>query len=97
MSQLKNSEYPDEMLHNAAFHQGIHYLLLQEHSSAKYLLLCGNNDLWPSVYTIDYPRFEWLFLTVAWGCLWFVIMLFPGHTHFLFSIASNQKEDSIRA
>ena len=28
---------------------------------------------------------EWLFLTVPWGCLWFVIVVFPDHTHLLFS------------
>ena len=28
-----NSEDPDEMLHNAAFHQGLHYLLRQNRSS----------------------------------------------------------------
>ena len=27
---------------------------------------------------------EWLFLTVPWGCLRFVIVVFPGHTHLLF-------------
>ena len=27
MGILANSEDPDEMLHNAAFHQGLHYLL----------------------------------------------------------------------
>ena len=27
---------------------------------------------------------EWLFLAVPWGCLWFVIVVFPDHTHFLF-------------
>ena len=26
---------------------------------------------------------EWLFLAVPWGCLWFVIMVFPDHTHLL--------------
>ena len=26
MGTLANSEDPDEILHNAAFHQGIHYL-----------------------------------------------------------------------
>ena len=25
-----------------------------------------------------------LFLTVPWVCLWFVIMVFPDHTHLLF-------------
>ena len=29
---------------------------------------------------------EWLFLVVPWGCLWFVIVVFPDHTHLLFSL-----------
>ena len=29
---------------------------------------------------------EWLFLAVPWGCLRFVIMIFPDHTHLLFWI-----------
>ena len=27
---------------------------------------------------------EWLFLAVPWGCLRFVIVVFPVHTHLLF-------------
>ena len=27
---------------------------------------------------------EWLFLAVSWGCLRFVIVIFPDHTHLLF-------------
>ena len=27
---------------------------------------------------------ERLFLPVPWGCLWFVIVVFPDHTHLLF-------------
>ena len=27
---------------------------------------------------------EWLFLGVPWGCLVFVIVVFPDHTHLLF-------------
>ena len=27
---------------------------------------------------------ERLFLAVVWGCLWFVIVVFPDHTHLLF-------------
>ena len=27
---------------------------------------------------------EWLFLAVPWGCLRFVIVVFPDHTHILF-------------
>ena len=28
---------------------------------------------------------EWLFLAGPWGCLRFVIVVFPDHTHLLFS------------
>ena len=27
---------------------------------------------------------EWLFLAVTWGCLRFVIVVFPDYSHFLF-------------
>ena len=27
---------------------------------------------------------ERLFLAVPWGCLWFVIVVFPDHTHLLY-------------
>ena len=29
---------------------------------------------------------ERLFLLVPWGCLWFVIVVFPDHTHLLFLV-----------
>ena len=29
---------------------------------------------------------EWLFLAVPWGCLRFVIVVFPDHTHLLFFV-----------
>ena len=35
---------------------------------------------------------EWLFLAVPWGCLWFVIVVFPDHTHlqlFFYTSRSN--------
>ena len=34
---------------------------------------------------------EWLYLAVPWGCLRFVIVVFPDHTHllFLFLLLSN--------
>ena len=28
----------------------------------------------------------WLFLAVPWVCLWFIIVVFPDHTHLLFFI-----------
>ena len=31
---------------------------------------------------------EWLFLAVPWGCLRFVIVIFPDHTHLLTSTNS---------
>ena len=31
---------------------------------------------------------EWLFLAVPWDCLRFVIVVFPDHTHLLFSFPS---------
>ena len=27
---------------------------------------------------------EWLLLAVPWGCLWFVIVVFPDHTNLIF-------------
>ena len=35
MCSLANSEDPDEMPHNVAFNQGLHYLLRQRRSSEK--------------------------------------------------------------
>ena len=31
---------------------------------------------------------ERLFLAVPWGCLWFVIVVFPANTHLLFLFSS---------
>ena len=31
---------------------------------------------------------EWPFLAAPWGCLVFVIVVFPGHTHLLFLVDS---------
>ena len=46
MHSLANSEDPDEMLHYAAFHQGLHCLLLQKQSSGeKHIFLCENYNL----------------------------------------------------
>ena len=35
MNILVDSEDPDEMLHNVAFHQGLHYWLRQKQASEK--------------------------------------------------------------
>ena len=58
MGTLANSEDPDEMLHNAAFHQGLHCLLRQKpiFQRKKYnfflfeIITCD-----PSIYTMDHP------------------------------------------
>ena len=34
----------------------------------------------------------WLFLAVPWGCLQFVIVVFPGHTHLLFLYSDKLSE-----
>ena len=34
---------------------------------------------------------EWLFLAVPWGCLGFVIVVFPDHTHILLYLTINSE------
>ena len=63
MGTLANSEHPDEMPPNAAFHQGLHCLLRQIRSSEKEIkkknLTCD-----PSIYIMDHPDFlhTWCFM-----------------------------------
>ena len=59
--------------------------LLYVHSSIAIILL-GKREL---VALLNFSSWcllmvEWLFLTVPWGCLRFVIVVFPEHTHLLF-------------
>ena len=57
---LANSEDPDEMPHDAAFHQGLHYWLRQNDLNRKkynfYLeiITCGH-----LIYTMDHPYIQW--------------------------------------
>ena len=57
MRTLASSEYPDEMLHIAAFYQGIQCLLKQNQSSEKEIhffykiVTCD-----PSIYTMEHPK-----------------------------------------
>ena len=39
---------------------------------------------------------ERLFLVVPWGCLRFVIVVFPDHTHLLFSVVLHQLELALK-
>ena len=49
MGASANSKDPDEIRQNAAFHQGLHYLLRQEMHYLE-IVTCH-----PSIYTIDHP------------------------------------------
>ena len=61
------------------------FTLLYVHSSGP-IILMGKGEL---VVLLNLPSWclvivERLSLAVPWGCLWFVIVVFPDHTHFLF-------------
>ena len=58
MSTFANSEDPDEMKHNAAFHQGTHCLQRYKRISDKTnTLFFFNYTLTPLISTMDYPNF----------------------------------------
>ena len=62
--------------------------LLYVHSSIA-IILIGKREL---VALLDLSpwcivMFVWLFLAVPWGCLQFVIVVFPDHTHLLFLVS----------
>ena len=54
MHTLANNDDPDEMPHDAAFHQGLHGLLRYKRSSEKYNLEIKICD--PSIYKMDQPK-----------------------------------------
>ena len=54
MRTLANGENPDEMPHNAAFHQGLSCLLRQNPSSEKEE---KKKTCDPSICTMDHPNF----------------------------------------
>ena len=59
--------------------------LLYVHSSIA-ILLVGKREL-VALLNLSFwclVMVEWLFLAVPWGCLRFVIVVFPDHTHLLF-------------
>ena len=45
MNSMANGEDEDEMLHDAAFHQGLHYLLKQNRSLEREIKYFGNYNL----------------------------------------------------
>ena len=61
------------------------WTLLYVHSSIV-IILMGKRQLVAllSLSSWCLVMVEWLFLAVPWGCLRFVIVVFPDHTHLLF-------------
>ena len=59
--------------------------LLYVHSSIA-IILMGKRELVDLLNLSSWclVMVERLFLVVPWGCLWFVIVVFPDHTHLLF-------------
>ena len=59
--------------------------LLYVHSSIA-IILMGKRELVALLNLSSWclVMVEWLFLAVPWGCLWFVLVVFPDHTHLLF-------------
>ena len=62
--------------------------LLYVHSSIA-IILMGKRELVALLNLSSWclVMVEWLFLVVPWGCLGFVIVVFPDHTHLLFWIS----------
>ena len=59
--------------------------LLYVHSSSA-IIFMGKRELVAllNLSSWCFVMVEWLFLAVPWGCLRFVVVIFPGHTHLLF-------------
>ena len=59
--------------------------LLYAHSSSA-IILMGKRELVALLYLSSWclVMVEWLLLAVLWGCMRFVIVVFPDHTHLLF-------------
>ena len=57
--------------------------LLYVHSSIEIILL-GKRELVALLNLSSWclVMVEWLFLAVPWGCLWFVIVVFPDHNYY---------------
>ena len=58
------------------------------------IILIGKRELVALLYLSSWCLImvEWLFLTVPWGCLQFVIVVFPDHTHLLFLVSKHMVE-----
>ena len=67
--------------------------LLYVHSSIA-IILMGKRELVALLNLSSWclVMVEWLFLAVPWGCLQFVIVVFPDYTHIFFFIFSHFKQ-----
>ena len=74
-------------------------MLLYVHLSIA-IILMGTRELVAllNLFSWCLVMVEWLFLTVPWGCLRFVIVVFPDHTHLLFvgTIQSDIPRDPLK-
>ena len=70
-------------------------MLLYVHSSIA-IILMGKRELvaFLNLSSLCLVMVEWLFLAVPWGCLRFVIVVFPDHTHLLFSMLGHHRDAS---
>ena len=89
MGTLAKSEDPDEMPHNVAFHQGLHYLQIKKMIWGKLQFICGNYKLWPlDIYNGPNPGLLYQIRKksplVCKGLILQSVSLSNGHTH-LFS------------
>ena len=68
--------------------------LLYVHSSIA-IILIGKRELVAllNLFSWCLVMVERLFLAVPWGCLRFVIVVFPDHTHLLFSILKGATQE----
>ena len=71
--------------------------LLYVHSSIA-IILMGKRELVALLNLSSWcpVMVEWLFLAVPWGCLRFVIVVFPDHTHLLFLQQCLKKKKHIK-
>ena len=72
------------------------YTLLYVHSSIA-IILMGKRELIALLNLSSWclVMAERLFLAVPWGCLQFVIVVFPDHTHLLFLQQTRSIHDSM--
>ena len=79
--------------HHTLLHR---FMLLYVHSSIA-IILMGKRELIALLNLSSWclVMVERLFLAVPWGCLQFVIVVFPDHTHLLFFMSKALKHETL--